>query len=600
MAITDKLSQASSSNSGRPVTASLSGSGHTLGGTSITINDATNWSTVSVIYFSIYTTTTVGSATVKDTTSQTDWKGTLSGTTISNMTIVGGTDRDYVAGSIVELTPLARQWKDLYDWGTAEHKQTGAHSDVTADSITVEDIEITGDLTVTGSVAAGGWTPLGATASVSTGYNQSNKSFEIATSSDVSGNVSPGMRFKFGTSGFTVPTQCTDLEASSSQYWSKTSPSGINFTDDFTCEAWVKLESYSDGFIVSRKNGTTEGWAFYIDSAGRLVIQSLRIASNNRTVTTNQSLPLNRWVHVAATMDNSANTHTTYIDGVAVSNTVSTTGTITALVQGTTALAVGAQNTPTNYFDGKIADVRVWSAVRTATEIQDNMSKVLTGSETNLVAHFPMNGNGNDSTANANNLTGQASAVATNTDNPYNLNSGTHYGIITKVTTTAITVFTGTDSFVPNATLIDPYYSTQKVPFGFPAGRDKWMLETLSSSTASISTSWANVGSILLVLPIGSWELSSRANMAVTRSGSTVAGYSALSESATAVSAGYLSTIAYNRSNVEGGGSFDSAINKSFSSPTTVYQIHTGTITSGALVINNDAQHYIRAVCAYL
>lgn len=137
MAITDKLSQASSSNSGRPVTASLSGSGHTSGGTSITINDATNWPTVSVIYFSIYTTTTVGSATVKDTTSQTDWKGTLSGTTISNMTIVGGADRDYVAGSIVELTPVARQWKDLYDWGTAEHKQTGAHSDVTADSISV-------------------------------------------------------------------------------------------------------------------------------------------------------------------------------------------------------------------------------------------------------------------------------------------------------------------------------------------------------------------------------------------------------------------------------------------------------------------------------
>lgn len=136
MAITDKLSQGSSSNTGRPVVASLSAPGHSIGGTSITINSATNWPTTTVIYFTMYTTVVVGTLTVKDTTSQTDWKGTLSGTTISNMTIVGGTDRDYAAGSIVELTPVARAWKDLYDWGIAQHKQDGTHANtITTDTI---------------------------------------------------------------------------------------------------------------------------------------------------------------------------------------------------------------------------------------------------------------------------------------------------------------------------------------------------------------------------------------------------------------------------------------------------------------------------------
>lgn len=97
---------------------------------------ATNWSTTTGIHFSIYATTTVGSLTVKDTSTQTDWKGTLSGTTISNMTITGGTDQDYSAGAIVEITPTARWAKDLYDWAIAQHKQDGTHANtITTDTI---------------------------------------------------------------------------------------------------------------------------------------------------------------------------------------------------------------------------------------------------------------------------------------------------------------------------------------------------------------------------------------------------------------------------------------------------------------------------------
>lgn len=140
MAIGDLLSQSSSSGTGRPVTAQLTGAGHTASGTSVSINVATNCCSVKYGKVNYRRSRPVGSLTVKDTATQTDWKGTLSGTTISNMTIVGGTDRDYSAGAIVELTPIARQWKDIYDWGVAEHNQDGTHSDITADSLATNTI----------------------------------------------------------------------------------------------------------------------------------------------------------------------------------------------------------------------------------------------------------------------------------------------------------------------------------------------------------------------------------------------------------------------------------------------------------------------------
>lgn len=354
-----------------------------------------------------------------------------------------------------------------------------------------------------------GWNTILNSVSVSSGYNKGQKEHDLTFSADMSSILSPGYRLKL-TRGTTAPTQCTDLESSSSQYASKTTPSNIIFTDDFTCEGWVKLESYGayEG-IVARRNADTEGWSFSINSSGQLEIASLRIASNFRLITTYQSLPLNRWVHVAATMDNSGGIYTTYIDGVSVPNATTTSGTITALVQGTTALVVGARKSAgTDPFDGKIADVRVWDVVRTATQIRDNMNQALTGSETNLVAYYPLNGNFNDGTSNANNLTGQNSAVATSTDNPMN---NTEYAIVTKVATSTVTVFTGTDYNIPNMTLSSPYYSGIKVPFGFPAQVDKWRIQSLILSSFSqgspAALTWYNLASWQLTVPTGAWKL---------------------------------------------------------------------------------------------
>lgn len=368
---------------------------------------------------------------------------------------------------------------------------------------------------VFGTGTASGWNTLnaGVAPTVASGYNKGNKEYDLTFSNvNLALSLSPGMRMKLDRAT-TAPTQCTDLELSSSQYWSKTSPTGLSFTDDFTCEAWIKLESYGSRMgIVARRNADTEGFSFHIEQSGRVELLGLRVAGNNRYISSYQCIPLGRWVHVAATLDMSGNTGTVYIDGVSVPTIMTTNGTATALVQGTTALVVGAEKSAgTNPFDGKIADVRVWSAIRTATEIRDNMNQQLVGNETNLVAYFKFNGDANDSTANANNLSASGSATATNVDNPM---KATEYAIITKVTysapDTTVTVFTGTDHNIPNTTLENPFYSTQKTPLNFPSTRAKWRVES-SVRWAYTGISIGSTGSWVasnhkLSVPTGSWR----------------------------------------------------------------------------------------------
>ena len=61
------------------------------------------------------------------------------------------------------------------------------------------------------------------------------------------------------------------------------------------------------------------------------------------------------------------------------------------------------------FFEGQLADIRIWQGVRTPQEIQDCLNCRLTGNESGLMAYWPLNegegttitdktGNGNDGT----------------------------------------------------------------------------------------------------------------------------------------------------------------------------------------------------------
>ena len=116
-----------------------------------------------------------------------------------------------------------------------------------------------------------------------------------------------------------------------------------------------------------------------------------------------------------------------YINGVSV-KIKSTSTSCTAITQAGN-LQVGAYNGGT-FIDGKICQVRVWSDIRSTTEIRDNMNQELAGSESGLVALFALDGDANDGTSNSNDLTGSGGAAATTVDNPLN---DTEYAVITSV-----------------------------------------------------------------------------------------------------------------------------------------------------------------------
>lgn len=355
---------------------------------------------------------------------------------------------------------------------------------------------------------------VGVGVSLTYGSHVGQREVTYVGSGDLTSYLSEGQKLQLPRAT-NVGYQSCLLTASSSQYASKSSPSGLSFTDDFTVEAHIYVNSYSNPGTIIGRHATNTGWGLRLNSDGTLELFGRLSSGNNRARKTTVMVPKGRWVHVAATLDMSGNTGAVYFDGIDVPSTTNNNGTATSLTQGTDDLIIGKDNS-TNYFDGYVSDVRVWSAVRTQTNVKDNMLKRLVGNETNLVAYFKLSGDFNDSTSNANNLTAAGSAVATNTDKtPFH---ATEYGFITKIAyatgSTTITVFTG-QNLAPAENLSSVSYSGAAAPYGFPLGDHNWSVITRSgTSRTTNSTSLASLTEKITV-PTGSWNVWAKGELSI-------------------------------------------------------------------------------------
>lgn len=362
-----------------------------------------------------------------------------------------------------------------------------------------------------------GWTSVAGSISGAT-YN-GNRSYTLTTSTDQTAVVSPGMRLRT-TRTVLAPTQSTSLNGTT-QYYSKTTPAGMTFTDDFVVSAWVKLSSYQASSIITRYNGTS-GWTLQVDSSGRPNLYGYNAASgNNSGVISYQSLPLNKWVHVTAQLDMSAFTATpttSYImfDGVDVPASVTRAGTNpTALIQAGD-LQIGATNGSV-FFPGKIAQAAVFSAKVTQATMRGYISQGLAGTETSLISAYSFNNSFTDlNTTNANNLTANGSAVATNADSPFGgqangtISSTLDYGIVQTVSASTIVVQVAEGCTIPTSGgVASASYSTYKMPFGFPGQKGKWSVElwSLSSYNRGATVSGAYYMNHLITIPIGEWAV---------------------------------------------------------------------------------------------
>lgn len=90
------------------------------------------------------------------------------------------------------------------------------------------------------------------------------------------------------------------------------------------------------------------------------------------------------------------------------------------------------------------------------------------------------------------------------------------YFLITSVSysspNTTLTVYGGTDYDLANASITNPYYSTDKAPQGFPLDPTKWTVSLAiadASQANPTSNTWYNVGGTnsQITIPIGAWTV---------------------------------------------------------------------------------------------
>ena len=359
------------------------------------------------------------------------------------------------------------------------------------------------------STIAGGWLTGALPAVSSVAYN-GNRSYDITFASTVASILSSGMRLRT-TRTVAAPTQCTSLNGTT-QYYSKASPNKLTFTDSFTVSAWVKLSSYTAGFIMSRYDGTT-GWFMDVNASGQVRIGGAGTAGAIDSGLSYQSLPLNKWVNVTATLSMSTTTAIIYFDGVVVPN-LYTNGAASALIQAGS-LNVGAAN-GASFFPGKIAQAAVFNAVLSAATIKAMQTQGLTGSETNLASAYSFNNSITDlNTTNPNDLTANGSAVATNADSPFG-NAGTSstldYALVQSISTTTATVQVPEGCTIPTSGGVTSVaYSVQGNPFGWVSDKGRWRISSVLASTAG-TTSNATFGAFIsggwsLTVPVGGWSI---------------------------------------------------------------------------------------------
>jgi len=169
----------------------------------------------------------------------------------------------------------------------------------------------------------------------------------------------------------------------------------------FSVSAWIKIEATNKAFRILSKWSDVSGaeWAFTTDSSDRLALFFRQVSTDGlikRYYSTSLSSYLNQWVHVSATYDgrgggNAGDGIDLYLNGVNVDNANDNTGSYTAMENQNTPTYIGVVQVASGYSlaQGKIADVRLYDAELTASQILDIYNG--TTDRTNLVGQWLTN-----------------------------------------------------------------------------------------------------------------------------------------------------------------------------------------------------------------
>ncbi|TAL46777.1 DUF2341 domain-containing protein, partial [archaeon] len=178
------------------------------------------------------------------------------------------------------------------------------------------------------------------------------------------------------------------LNFNGSQFVKAVDSASLDITSSLTVSAWVKANSLANYLRVVDKDCAESGcgdsnraYILALDDGGTSAKMSFFISSwtAGSKVIDSSTFPTNTWVHVTGVFDDNANELRLYRDG----NLIATTTGVTATPPNTAEpLKIGAYNNSgamTNFWNGTIDDVKVWSRALSAEEIKSEYQNTKRG-----------------------------------------------------------------------------------------------------------------------------------------------------------------------------------------------------------------------------
>lgn len=201
---------------------------------------------------------------------------------------------------------------------------------------------------------------------------------------------------------------------------------------DFSIEFWIKPDSVSfsgNKPILVRSVAdspeapeTNTNFQVFQNSAQILVFYEFGSGSNVSLTTSNVGLSANNWHHIAVVRSSTNDNIKVYKNGV-LTDTLSSSNTDedpTGATDDNIPLYIGRNAAGSNFFDGELAHVRIWSVARDDNQIARNYLRSIDNTATGLIGYWKLNeGTGTtvlDSSTNSNSGTINGATFTTGFD----------------------------------------------------------------------------------------------------------------------------------------------------------------------------------------
>lgn len=160
-------------------------------------------------------------------------------------------------------------------------------------------------------------------------------------------------------------------------------PAHTNPTQAMTVSCWAKSNTATwnnSSMLISKR----DAFIIHPDANSKGLTMYFHVSGGWKAAGFTLTIDITQWHHYVGTFDGTA--IRLFVDGTRVAES-NTTGQITA---DTGVLTIGMDDGSANYFNGQIAEVRIWNKARTESEIQSDMAKALIGNEAGLVGYWPL------------------------------------------------------------------------------------------------------------------------------------------------------------------------------------------------------------------